>query len=89
MNLGYVFFYQKDDVTKKAPSRHKNAVVQEEYVIGQTKSVSKRHARAAGTNSALKQHARAASKFSSKGKERSKVTACYLDGIPYAFILLS
>ncbi|KAL5266458.1 hypothetical protein ACHWQZ_G003749 [Mnemiopsis leidyi] len=68
-----------DDTIKKAPSKHKSVVVQEEYVIGQTKSMSKRHARAAGSSSALRQHARAASKSSSKGKERSRVTACYLD----------
>ena len=93
---------QGEDEVKKGPSKHKNAIVQEEYVIGQTKSVSKRQARAgsahagrAGTGSHLE---KSDNKSSGKGKERGKITACYLDGknqtmpllkVSYRFLLQS
>ena len=88
--------HQGDEEIPKGPSKHKNAVVQEEYVIGQTKSVSKKHARAAGVapaRAAGVAPARAAgvaparqqqsrdNKSSGKGKERGRITACYLDGM--------
>ncbi|XP_063686560.1 U5 small nuclear ribonucleoprotein TSSC4-like [Bolinopsis microptera] len=77
---------QGDEEIPKGPSKHKNAVVQEEYVIGQTKSVSKKHARAAGVAPAradgvdpARQQQSRDSKSSGKGKERGRMTACYLD----------
>ena len=72
--------HQGDEEIPKGPSKHKNAVVQEEYVIGQTKSVSKKHARAAGVAPARQQQSRD-NKSSGKGKERGRITACYLDGM--------
>lgn len=64
------------------PPRHKSAIVQEEYVVGQTKSVSKRKAREGALQSHAQSRSIAASSNSSsklKGKGRGNIVACYLE----------